>query len=68
MLQKISNQVIGLKEGFNEDVIDNDIPDKLRKQLFVNRYLIFLYDFWDTATWNELTRPFPEFQKKVGLF
>ncbi|KAG5608005.1 hypothetical protein H5410_029497 [Solanum commersonii] len=39
------------------------IADKLRKQLFGKRYLIVLDDMWDTATFNELMRPFPELQK-----
>ncbi|KAM3267224.1 hypothetical protein P3S67_032589 [Capsicum chacoense] len=44
--------------------IDNDVADKLRKRLFGKRYLIVLDDLWDTATLDELTRPFPtEFQK-----
>ncbi|XP_049388473.1 putative late blight resistance protein homolog R1A-3 [Solanum stenotomum] len=64
LLQKIFNQVIGLKERFNEDHdIDDDVADKLRKQLFGKRYLIVLDDMWDTATLDELTRPFPELQK-----
>ncbi|PHU18188.1 hypothetical protein BC332_13883 [Capsicum chinense] len=63
LLQKIFNEVIGLKERVSEDDIDGDIADKLQRQLFGKRYLIVLYDLWDTATWDELTRPFPtEFQ------
>ncbi|PHT49011.1 hypothetical protein CQW23_13219 [Capsicum baccatum] len=37
LLQKIFNQVIGLKGSFNEDRIDHDVVDKLRKHLFVKR-------------------------------
>ncbi|KAG5607663.1 hypothetical protein H5410_029155 [Solanum commersonii] len=63
LLQKIFNQVIGLKENFSEDDIDDDVADKLQKKLCAQRYLIVLDDMWDTATLDELTRPFPEFQK-----
>ncbi|KAH0676654.1 hypothetical protein KY285_024455 [Solanum tuberosum] len=63
LLQKIFNQVIGFKERFSEDDIDDDVADNLRKQLFGKRYLIVLDDMWDTATLDELRRPFPEFRK-----
>ncbi|KAG5608015.1 hypothetical protein H5410_029507 [Solanum commersonii] len=63
LLQKIFYQVLGLKERFSEDAIDKDIADKLRKKLCGQRYLIVLDDMWDTATLDELTRPFPELHK-----
>ncbi|KAH0670237.1 hypothetical protein KY290_025658 [Solanum tuberosum] len=63
LLQKIFNQVIGFKEKFSEDDIDDKVADKLRKKLCGQRYLIVLDDMWDTATLDELKRPFPEFQK-----
>ncbi|KAF3635373.1 putative phospholipase A(1) DAD1, chloroplastic-like [Capsicum annuum] len=37
LLQKIFNQVIGLEERFNEDNIDDDVADKLRRQFFGRR-------------------------------
>ncbi|PHT29028.1 hypothetical protein CQW23_31371 [Capsicum baccatum] len=42
---------------------DIDVSDKLRKQLYRKRYLIVLDDVRDTATWDDLTRPFPEVEK-----
>uniref|UniRef100_K4C0N2 Uncharacterized protein n=1 Tax=Solanum lycopersicum TaxID=4081 RepID=K4C0N2_SOLLC len=67
LLQKIFNQVVGLKQTLNEDDIDEDIADKLRKELFGKRYLIFLDDLWDIETWNELTRPFPQIQRRSRI-
>ncbi|KAH0670299.1 hypothetical protein KY290_026763 [Solanum tuberosum] len=63
LLQKIFNQVVGFKERFSENDIDEDVADNLRKKLCGQRYLIVLDDMWDTATLDELTRPFPEFRK-----
>ncbi|KAF3633464.1 hypothetical protein T459_15330 [Capsicum annuum] len=65
LLQKIFNEVINLKERISEDGIDNDVAGKLRKQMFGKRYLIVLDNLWDTATCDDLTRPFPsKFQKE----
>ncbi|XP_047259839.1 putative late blight resistance protein homolog R1A-10, partial [Capsicum annuum] len=47
-------------ESSSEDI---DVAEKLRKQLYGKRYLIVLDDMWDTTTWNDLTRPFPEAEK-----
>ncbi|KAL3338057.1 hypothetical protein AABB24_030308 [Solanum stoloniferum] len=63
LLQNIFNQVTDLKKRVSENGIDDDVADKLRKQLIGKRYLIVLDDMWDTATLDELTRPFPELQK-----
>ncbi|WMV31845.1 hypothetical protein MTR67_025230 [Solanum verrucosum] len=56
LLNKFFNQVNGSDSNLIENI---DVADKLRKQLLGKRYLIVLDDVWDTTTWDELTRPFP---------
>ncbi|KAH0667783.1 hypothetical protein KY285_028989 [Solanum tuberosum] len=60
LLNKIFNQVSDSDSKLSENI---DVADKLRKQLYGKRYLIVLDDVWDTTTWDELTRPFPEVVK-----
>ncbi|PHT44502.1 hypothetical protein CQW23_13660 [Capsicum baccatum] len=60
LLVKLFNQVTGADLKSSEDI---DVADKLRKQLYGKRYLIVLDDVWDTTTWDDLTRPFPEVEK-----
>ncbi|XP_019259608.1 PREDICTED: uncharacterized protein LOC109237713 isoform X3 [Nicotiana attenuata] len=60
LLKKLFNEVAGSTSKFGENI---DVANELRKHLFGKRYLIFLDDLWDTAAWDELTRPFPECEK-----
>ncbi|KAK4707263.1 hypothetical protein R3W88_033184 [Solanum pinnatisectum] len=64
LLHKILNQVTGPDLKFSEDV---EVADMLWRQLFGKRYLIVLDDVWDNTTWDELTRPFPEFEKRSRI-
>ncbi|KAM3268276.1 hypothetical protein P3S67_031217 [Capsicum chacoense] len=48
LLQKIFNEVIGSEERVGEDCVENDVADKLRRQLFGKRYLIVLDDFGES--------------------
>ncbi|PHU13484.1 hypothetical protein BC332_14689 [Capsicum chinense] len=56
----LAYKVTGSDLKSSEDI---DVADKLRKQLYGKRYLIVLDDVWDTTTWDDLTRPFPEAEK-----
>ncbi|KAM3267423.1 hypothetical protein P3S67_032346 [Capsicum chacoense] len=60
LLVKLFNQVTGSDLKFSEEI---DVADKLRKQLYAKWYLIVLDDVWDTTSWDDLTRPFPEVEK-----
>ncbi|KAK4717546.1 hypothetical protein R3W88_015884 [Solanum pinnatisectum] len=60
LLDKIFNQVSNSDSNLIENI---DVADYLRKQLYGKRYLIVLDDVWDTNTWDELTRPFPDSMK-----
>ncbi|PHT44445.1 hypothetical protein CQW23_13603 [Capsicum baccatum] len=51
------------RKKVNDGCEDIDVADKLRKQLYGKSHLIVLDDVWDTNTWDDLTRPFPEAEK-----
>ncbi|XP_075090061.1 putative late blight resistance protein homolog R1A-3 [Nicotiana tabacum] len=61
LLKKLFNQVVGSTSKFGKNI--DVVLDELRKHLFGKRYLIVLDDLWDTAAWEDLTRPFPEVEK-----
>ncbi|XP_075104930.1 putative disease resistance RPP13-like protein 3 [Nicotiana tabacum] len=61
LLKKLFNQVVGSTSKFSKNI--DVVLDELRKHLFGKRYLIVLDDLWDTAAWEDLTRPFPEVEK-----
>ncbi|XP_033510332.1 putative late blight resistance protein homolog R1A-3 [Nicotiana tomentosiformis] len=60
LLDDIFNQVSGSTSKYRDNI---DVANELRKHLFGKRFLIVLDDMWDTAAWDELTRPFPEAKK-----
>ncbi|XP_070052583.1 putative late blight resistance protein homolog R1B-17 [Nicotiana tomentosiformis] len=60
LLADIFNQVTGSASKYRDNI---DVATELRKHLFGKRFLIILDDLWDTAAWDELTRPFPEAKK-----
>ncbi|XP_070024582.1 putative late blight resistance protein homolog R1A-3 [Nicotiana sylvestris] len=60
LLVDIFNQVTGSVSKYSDNI---DVANELRKHLFGKRFLIVLDDLWDTAAWDELTRPFPEAKK-----
>ncbi|KAK4717720.1 hypothetical protein R3W88_016058 [Solanum pinnatisectum] len=64
LLNKIFNQVSDSDSKLSENI---DVADKLRKQLYRKRYLIVLDDVWYSTTWDELTRPFREVEKRSRI-
>ncbi|XP_075084749.1 putative late blight resistance protein homolog R1C-3 [Nicotiana tabacum] len=56
LLQKIYNQVFGMKEKFSEDHIDDGVADKLRKRLFGKSDPLYLRLFTQGESWELLEK------------
>nr|XP_016483815.1 PREDICTED: putative late blight resistance protein homolog R1B-8 [Nicotiana tabacum] len=56
---KVFLQILKQVIGNLDDIKDEDMPDKLRKNIMRRRYLIVLDDIWEVKAWEELQLSFP---------